>query len=380
MTFEFEDPAVVAGTTGTNVPIVFSAADTQAILATAIVTAIRSEITLGNLTGVNPQDLRDGRIHLGGTTSNTINVTTVPALSVTGTPGVATPGAFAVPFVPSASFTSNDIARAIASAINGSGTALSSLASGSRVRLNGERDIRFGTGVTTLSKSVQGRFDTGPVLKVTTSAAAIGDGQSFTIRDDRGLVRKFEFDRNGVLRDPSATSIPITGLETAAEIAQKVVAEVNKPSVNAAGFRVVAAALDDTIYLTNDRNVALDPQLRAVSAISQGLVISSAIDAQAYAFDLPGGNDDPGHRDLPEEVGGSAEQHINQSFGALGRDATAGATTIFYNFRPDYGVDPQGTALLNAITPEHGTNEPAKHSNYGVNILAFSFSSQRARG
>ncbi|MEZ6135389.1 MAG: tandem-95 repeat protein [Pirellulaceae bacterium] len=72
------------------------------------------------------------------------------------------------------------------------------------------------------------------------------------------------------------------------------------------------------------------------------LLLSSAIDAQPFEFDLPGASDDPGHRELPA----SFDQHINDLFGA---DITAGITTVFYNFQRIYGSDASGP-LETAIT------------------------------
>lgn len=81
----------------------------------------------------------------------------------------------------------------------------------------------------------------------------------------------------------------------------------------------------------------------------QSILISSSIDPQAYIFDLPGGNDDPGHRQIPSEVGDGFEQHINANFGA---DTTAGVTTILYNFKANYGTNAAGLPLSNLITDE----------------------------
>lgn len=76
-------------------------------------------------------------------------------------------------------------------------------------------------------------------------------------------------------------------------------------------------------------------------------VISSAIDAMLFELDYPGGNDEPGHREIPNEVAGGFGNHINPDFGA---DHTDGIITISYNFKRDYGVDPAGQPLVNLIT------------------------------
>ena len=86
----------------------------------------------------------------------------------------------------------------------------------------------------------------------------------------------------------------------------------------------------------------LDSDLQGIQSTSQGLIISSNISARPYLLDFPGNEDEPGHRDIPNEVGAGGEQHINEDFGQAGNDATPGVTTILYNFRSDFGTDPQG--------------------------------------
>ncbi len=79
----------------------------------------------------------------------------------------------------------------------------------------------------------------------------------------------------------------------------------------------------------------------------QSRLVSTRIDAQAYLLDFPGGNDEPGHREIPEETAGGYDNHLNPLFGA---DNTPGVTTVLYNFQANYGVDDQGLPLKNLIT------------------------------
>ncbi|WP_145101591.1 tandem-95 repeat protein [Rosistilla carotiformis] len=79
----------------------------------------------------------------------------------------------------------------------------------------------------------------------------------------------------------------------------------------------------------------------------RSVVLSSAIDPINYQLELLGGNDDPGHRDLVEDLGDAFSQHVNDNFGA---DVTPGITTIPYNFRSDYGIDDNGTSRVNSIS------------------------------
>jgi hypothetical protein len=85
---------------------------------------------------------------------------------------------------------------------------------------------------------------------------------------------------------------------------------------------------------------------------AQSLLVASSIDPQSFALDLPGGQDEPGHRDIPTEVGSGFEQHINPNFGP---DVQDGVTTILYNFRQVYGFDAQGNPLSNLITEKQKT-------------------------
>lgn len=84
----------------------------------------------------------------------------------------------------------------------------------------------------------------------------------------------------------------------------------------------------------------------------QSLLVASSIDPQPFELDLPGGWDEPGHRNIPLEVGSGFEQHINPDFGP---DVQDGVTTILYNFRQVYGLDGQGNPLSNLITEKQKT-------------------------
>lgn len=89
---------------------------------------------------------------------------------------------------------------------------------------------------------------------------------------------------------------------------------------------------------------ALDPT-NGGNFPASGIILKSSISSAAsatntpYNLTLPGSMDDPGHRDIP------AEQHL---FG--GADSDPGIATYAYNFKRDYGSDPQGNPLTNQIT------------------------------
>jgi hypothetical protein len=77
--------------------------------------------------------------------------------------------------------------------------------------------------------------------------------------------------------------------------------------------------------------------------LTGSVIVSSSIDPQVYTLEMPGSNDEPGHRSIPEQI----ETHLLQS-----ADSDAGITTVFYNFRNDYGKDPSGNKLSNLISEE----------------------------
>ncbi len=79
--------------------------------------------------------------------------------------------------------------------------------------------------------------------------------------------------------------------------------------------------------------------LSATNNTSQ--IIASTIERQALPLDYPGDQDEPGHRDLEFPF----DSHVSQA-----ADQLDGITVVFYNFRNDYGVSPNGAQLFNAIT------------------------------
>ncbi|MEM9585927.1 MAG: peptidase, partial [Planctomycetota bacterium] len=77
------------------------------------------------------------------------------------------------------------------------------------------------------------------------------------------------------------------------------------------------------------------------------LVYSEAIDPQQTFIQLPGSNEDPGHRPFDGVSPASASEHIWDAFGA---DLTDGITEISYNFNGIFDRDTQGNAFVNQIT------------------------------
>tara|TARA_R110001592_G_scaffold31886_3_gene111922 strand:+ start:37950 stop:54350 length:16401 start_codon:yes stop_codon:yes gene_type:complete len=83
------------------------------------------------------------------------------------------------------------------------------------------------------------------------------------------------------------------------------------------------------------------------NAGTEEFVITSEIQPQGIGLPpLPGGTDEPGHRELPATL----DAHI----GSSGTNPVVGGSVsvVYYNFRDAYGTDVQGNQLHNAITEE----------------------------
>lgn len=163
---------------------------------------------------------------------------------------------------------------------------------------------------------------------------------------------------------PSNPTVTVDGLDITVQLntntgnettAQQLVDAVN--GVAAASLLVTATATGDpAINIATPASASVNMTLEGVGSsfdtasnlgtligASENQVLSAAIDPQPFGLDFPGDLAEPGHRDLRPEV----QQHFLENFGA---DSTDGVLTAFYNFEDEYGFDPQGTILLNAIT------------------------------
>ena len=99
-----------------------------------------------------------------------------------------------------------------------------------------------------------------------------------------------------------------------------------------------------------------------------GIIVSSSIDPQPYGIEFPGEISEPGHRDTPAEdhYGGSA-------------DSDDGVTESYFNFRTDYGVNPEGAQQFNAITEEQKERVREIYDLYGQ-YLGINFVETNNRG
>lgn len=107
------------------------------------------------------------------------------------------------------------------------------------------------------------------------------------------------------------------------------------------------SSFDTATTLNPTANDATEDVPIAWNPGGEEFVITSQIQPQGIGLPpLPGGNDEPGHRQLPATL----DAHI----GSVGTNpVTAGSVSVvYYNFRDAYGTDVQGNQLHNAITEE----------------------------
>ncbi len=107
------------------------------------------------------------------------------------------------------------------------------------------------------------------------------------------------------------------------------------------------SSFDTATTLNPTANDATEDVPIAWNPGAEEFVITSQIQPQGIGLPpLPGGNDEPGHRQLPATL----DAHI----GSVGTNpVTAGSVSVvYYNFRDAYGTDVQGNQLHNAITEE----------------------------
>lgn len=183
------------------------------------------------------------------------------------------------------------------------------------------------------------------------------DGVTFTIDDGDGNLLTFEL-TDGAVGSYAGTHIPIylvTAGTTSVELANAIRDAINAQS--GANFqvdvKVVPNHSPDRLQLrgTAGNRVSMILGDHAVGLIvdrSQSLVIRGEIlNESPYNINLPGGNDEPGHRDI--EIPG--ENHIDP---LVGSDPDGnGVKIVTYNFPNVYGIDPAsptGEVFQNQIT------------------------------
>ncbi|MBA2115060.1 GEVED domain-containing protein [Bremerella alba] len=206
-------------------------------------------------------------------------------------------------------------------------------------------------------------FDGNHEFRVTRGATVDVDGENgvdvnhttFTIDDGLGNLRTFELTVDPLDFTPGNIPIDISALgDSTVDLAIAIRNAINAET--SATFQVNADTVTgfstDRTQLrgTNGNRVSMVLGSKSTGLIvdrTQSLVIRGEIsNVNPYDIALPGGNDEPGHRDV--ELGG--ENHIP------GGDANGYGVTVYtYSFPGYYGVDPAsqtGEPFQNQITEE----------------------------
>ncbi|MCY2989559.1 MAG: hypothetical protein NTY19_17040 [Planctomycetota bacterium] len=82
-----------------------------------------------------------------------------------------------------------------------------------------------------------------------------------------------------------------------------------------------------------------------LGSLTGSQIVSSAISPQVYQLTFPGASDEPGQRQ--SQISPDVESHLLDA-----ADSVNGISTLSYNFRNIYGVDPAGNQLSNLITAD----------------------------
>lgn len=268
----------------------------------------------------------------------------------------------------------------------------------SRIYLSGEKEVRFYepqsqlTEVAQLAQVRPGTFASGLAVEVADRGVSSLDGRVFQVTDVLGQSKRFEFNDPNVggktVLNPDHRPV-VYASEDAQPLTRTLWDQANQRLAQAIQQAIQAAVSAGELYFTG--NVELvsyrpsssqplvyqvrlwaatdlrfyEERLREVNTLSplrlgsQSLLISSAIDPQVYRLDLPGASNDPGHRSIPAAI---------QSHLLKGADSENGITTLFYNFRADYGRSPNGTVLANLISSDQKERAREVFEIYGQSL------------
>jgi len=217
-----------------------------------------------------------------------------------------------------------------------------------RLRIGTDEALPLAPQMQQLAVSATTDFNTDDLVLVRfTARVPVGSGNAISLavtKSDRGPT-----DGPGISISGRAITIDLNTNAAARTTAEQLVAAWNAdpavaPLVLAEIPRGVPGADIASPAIVGFPILLVDPGSAFVSAENlgplgeQSRIISSEVETQYYPFDLPGGNDDPGHRPVTHVPDNSADQH-------------PGIVTRAYNFDPLYGTDPRnGQQLFNLIT------------------------------
>jgi hypothetical protein len=320
ITFEFDsDNSGVPGNTVVRIP---TNNPTMDQIANAMVQAIAS-VGLG----VSPVNVGDGRVELQNATASHLFAPLTSSLTQLGSPGVA--GSLTIPFVPSDTFTSIDMAILIESAILASQLVVDATRVDDQITLEGVSNV---SGV--VETFVQGVRDlAGNLLKPNQPE----DTTEFTILLGSGLDygdAPLSYDTLTVDGGPSHTVLPGYGLGAELDV------DVDgQPNATATG--------DDLVGIDDEDGVVFGTTIRAfdgtVTVTARGVTASQPGRLDAW-IDF---NQDGDFRDAGEQIFTSAVlvDGVNNLTYAIPSSATVGDTFARFRLSSTGGLTPFGTAI-----------------------------------
>lgn len=131
----------------------------------------------------------------------------------------------------------------------------------------------------------------------------------------------------------------VDALNSHAQASQLVTAAI---ASGAGATNIAATAVAGSVLRLAGLGSSFDSATELGQLGAQGMILSAAIEPQEYNLQFPGAISEPGHRDLRAD--------LQRHYLVDGGDTLAGITTAFYNFQDQYGFDPDGRVLTNAIT------------------------------
>ena len=289
--------------------------------------------------GLSPSNLGEGRIYLGSTAANSLDTALAPSLAVSGIAGgledgdafVFSDGASDHTFLFDADNSETSTATTTVVAFTAGQTheeIAANIAAAIAGAALGVTPVHLGDGLVHIGGRTNHTLDTsganGNLTQSGTPGAQTADAAAVFFTPSSSF---------GASQVATAIATAINGANIG------VAANVQTPPLDDTRIALVGAAAVDINDLAGLSNRQLD-----------SLILSSDIAAQSFPIDLPGGNDDIGHREIRPETHllGTLNPLVAEPL--IPADSVDGITTQTYNFQDEYGFDPQGNVLLNAIT------------------------------
>jgi hypothetical protein len=195
------------------------------------------------------------------------------------------------------------------------------------------------------------RFNASAATTVTINAsdlsAGLGSNVSLRLFDANG-VQLATSGTNSIAFNLAAAGTYYVGVSSSGNTTYSAVTGTG--ATNGAGFGSynLSIAVSNALALNSDTtSFSTATNLGTLGAAGQSIGDAIApLGTLAYPT-LPGGPDEPGHRDIEDVVPGESNAGV-----PLGTYVPGVSRIYYYNFQDVYGTDPQGNTLHNAITDE----------------------------